>query len=366
MILYITLKELCAFFRQKKEVFLFMVFCMISISFVMNYAFSFNRYRVNELKRDIEPFNSVYWITPDNEIPCSEIEKIKSELKANGFPEIIETYLLSKTSEGEEIVGADYIAKDSIALNEFWLESTDDILTGSGGNFCVVNEDYFGFGIHKEEYKGHIKVVGEKLMIDNEEFEVKGVVKGLTLKAFLIDLTKFKEKYPFCCKATFVFSEALNSTQEEEFYGIVRKHIEHGNVQPLDWFDGSVSLLYNTNILQYTAVIILSIICLVSMLEFWQNCNRTTYAIYWLNGASKNALVASSILGILMIALGGYLIGLCLSVATQFVFPMLAKLAFDDIILGFSLYMLCFIISGAIISIKEMRSIGINDIRRDI
>lgn len=363
MIFYISLKEIRAFFRQKKEVFLFMVICMISVSFVMNYAFSFNRYRVNEMEREVERLASVYTIKSERMTACGEIDKLKSELKAKGLPEITETCLFARTSEGEEIVGSDFISRDSVALMEFWLESTDDILTGSGGNFCVVTERYF-YSAHKDEGK-YLKAVGEKLMIDNEEFEIKGVVEGFLLSGFLIDLTKFREKYSSCDKITFAFSETLSSEQEEEFYGVVKEHIEHGGIQPPEWPEQAVSSLQNTNII-YAAIIILAIVCLVLMLEFWQDCNKTTYAVYWLNGATKFKLVFSSVLGVIILALLSYFAGLGLGAAAQLIFPLMSKLALDDIILGFSLYMLCFIVSGAVISIKEMRSIGINDIRRDV
>ena len=54
VIIFVTLKDIAAFFKQKKQVFLWMIFCMTAVSFAMNYAFSFNRYLTNGVKDAFE------------------------------------------------------------------------------------------------------------------------------------------------------------------------------------------------------------------------------------------------------------------------------------------------------------------------
>lgn len=361
MILYISLKEICAFFKQKREVFLWLIFCMICISFAMNYAFSFSRFNSNRIYNFYEPRARIFEINCNEETDLGAVDDIKSELESSGFPSVKETYLFKRFEDGREIIGADYIGKnaDIFLMEEAWIETDDEILASGKDNVCLIAEDSI------DEING-LTVVGEKYEADGEEYVIGGVVRGFFVETAMIPMDKFKEKYASCSRVDLVFSEKLSDEQTDELYAVVQKHIEHGGIKRYKQPETAALSSYSSNVMLYAAVVLLAVVCLISMLEFWQNCNKTTYAVYWLNGASKKKLAASSVLGIIMLALGGYLIGLCLSAAAQFIFPMLTSLELTDIILGFSLYIICFIISGAVISIKNMNSIKISDIRRDV
>lgn len=361
MTLYITIKELGAFFKQKKEVFLWMIFCMICISFVMNYAFSYNRFTSNQSKRFFESRARYFMINCPDETDCGVIDEIKSELENNGFPKVKETYIFNNSRNESPIIGADYIGKNSdmFIIEEAWLETDDEILANANDYICVVSQSIL-------DETDSMTVVGNNFEIDGEEFVIGGVAHGYFVENAMIPLDKFKEKYSSCREIDLFFSEELSETQIEEFYQIVQQHIEHGSIKRYQQPDDLVMPSYYSNMIQYVVVVLLSIVCLISMLEFWQDCNKTTYVIYWLNGATKSKLVLSSLLGIVILALGTYLIGLGLSSIANFIFPMLTSLELTDIVFGFLFYIICFIISGTVISIRKMNSVRISDIRRDV
>lgn len=360
VIFFVTLKDIAAFFKQKKQVFLWMIFCMTAVSFAMNYAFSFNRYLTNGVKDAFESRARDFTVDCGVKAECEVIDTIRSEFIKSGLPEIKEIYLFNNSENWETVVGTERIYKDAdlFEFDEVWLEIDEDIIASGDENICVVGEKLL-------DYSGRVTMVGEKFETDGEEFVIGGVVKGHCFD-LMIPTDKFRERFSSCEQIEFFFAEALDSTQKDIFYRIIRENIEQSSVQLFKSPEERASGTYSSGVMQYGSVVLLTICCLIFMLEFWQDCNKTTYAVYWINGATKKRLVAMSILEMIILSLGTYLIGLVLSIAAQFVFPMFTSLDLSDIILGFALYMTCFIVSGAVISIRKMSSVDISDLRRDV
>ena len=84
MVFFITLKDIAAFFRSEKKVFIWLLICMISGSFVLNYSYSFARYRGAIYEHNLGADRARYRIYADS--PTDAADAVLTQISESDLP----------------------------------------------------------------------------------------------------------------------------------------------------------------------------------------------------------------------------------------------------------------------------------------
>ena len=87
-----------AFFRSEKKVFIWLLICMISGSFVLNYSYSFARYTGEIYESNLGAAATRYRINGSSTTAAFDV--IMNKIDEGNFPEISDLQLFGKSTEG--------------------------------------------------------------------------------------------------------------------------------------------------------------------------------------------------------------------------------------------------------------------------
>lgn len=356
MILYIALKDIRAFFRSEKPVFLWLIFCLICGSFVLNYSYSFARY-----SGEIYEYNSGASIARYRIVGSASTDKfgeLLERISREVIPEIEDYQLFNMTSDGNVIVGSSFISEKSAAFTGIWREGYAAEISPSEPSACAINSKLLN-------YNGRLIMTGEKFMIDNEEFVIRGVFEMSNNADIVIFADKFIEKYAGFDKLWITFSQRLTTEQELNFSRIINDEIPDCNILFPPAKGEASSDIVKSNELQYTAIIIMLVVCLVSIIKYWQTINISTYTIYWISGASEGKIMLLALFECLVICVSTYILGLGLNALSRVFLSKNAPLEPLDIIIGFSVYFCVFTAFVLINTARICKTFNTANVRRD-
>ena len=330
MILYIALKDIKSFFRSEKKVFIWLLICMVCGSFALNFSYSFARYcgKVYEHSSDAD----VVRYKINGYATAKSVESIFSQISNGDFPDIKDYQLFKSSENGYTIAGSSVISERTGEFTGLWSEGYFSDIQNDGTNACAVDEKLLDFG--DKTYMS-----GEIFVLDEEEYTIKGVFEPWeTNTGVVIFADKFLLKYHEIDSLWITFTEQLNESQSIEFKNIIKENIEHANViaplQPGEYSEDLVTSYF----LQYSIIIIMLVICLVSLLKYWQSVNLPAYTVYWINGATKGNMLGLSLCESLVMCGFTYIIGLGLNAASRCFFLKESTLTLGDIGFGFVIF----------------------------
>lgn len=360
MVWYIAFKDIASFFHSQKKVFIWLVICMICGSFVLNYSYSFARYR-----------GDLYEYMTGADIPrykvkgiskVSEAEEILSEISGGDFPEIRDYQIFGKSNDGLTIVGSTFISQSSSSFTGTWSEGYYNEIPNGLDNVCAVNIELLDYG-------GRLKMVGESFVLDGEEFTIKGVFKPYSNNNDVVILAdKFLEKYDNADNVDglwLTFEQHLNEAQSQKLEQIIRDKIPGAAISypPEKGAEGAQTV--KSNQLQYSAIIILLVVCLVSLIKYRQSVNLPAYTIYWINGAANSRIMQAAACESLTLCLTTYSAGLGLNVLSRHFFTRNSPLTLNDILIGFGIFFGTFALFTLINTAKICKQFKVTNIRRD-
>lgn len=357
MILYITLKDIKAFFMSEKKVFIWLLICMIGGAFVLNYSYSFARWRGEMYEYAVGANIPRYKIRA--EAPSADADALLKELKADGFSEIENYQFFGQSDEGLNVVGSSFISPSGGNFTGFWSEGYKYNFERSENNACAVNIDLL-------EYGERFKMTGEPFTLDGEVFTIRGVFENVRGSSDIVIFPeKFLEKYGSVSEVWITFAKRLDDKEFGRFEQLVRERFPGSRITkpPEPGIEGSD--MVKSNELQYTAIIIMLVVCLVSLIKYWQSVNLPAYTVYWINGASNGVIIGVALCESLLLCGSTYLIGLGLNALSRLFMTKTAPLTPNDILIGFGIFFGVFAVFTLINTVRICKQFKVTNVRRD-
>lgn len=355
MIFYITLKDIKSFFMSEKKVFIWLLICMICGSFVLNYSYSFARYRGELRELALGATAARYKI--GGTYPSESAETLLKRISEGNFPEVKDYQLFGESESGQKIIGSSYISQNSAAFTGMWVEGYAKEIENTGENVCAVDISFLDYG-------DRLKMTGEAYVLDGEEFTIRGVYYSRE-PGLVIFADKFTNKYPEFRNIWITFSERLTDDQEREFKKTAREIFpDCGLTDPPKPGEAGADTV-KSNEIQYSAIIIMLVVCLVSLIKYWQAVNLPAYTVYWINGAANSVIMRVALCESLILCATTYLIGLGLNAISRLFFTRNAALTLNDILIGFGMFFGTFAIFTLINTAKICKQFKVTNVRRD-
>lgn len=357
MILYITLKDIKAFFVSEKKVFIWLLICMIGGAFVLNYSYSFARWRGEMYEYAVEADVPRYIIRGN--APSKNADELIKRLEENNFPEVKSYQLFGKSDEGLNVVGSSFISISTGSFSGYWFEGYKYNFERSEALACAVNVNLLDYG-------DRLKMTGEPFALDGEAFTIRGVFENVQNDTDVIIFPeKFLEKYGEVSKVWVTFSERLDDEKFTELEKLVRERLPGCGITkpPEPGVEGSDTV--KSNELQYTAIIIMLVVCLVSLIKYWQAVNLPAYTVYWINGATNGVIIGVALCESLLLCGSTYLVGLGLNALSRLFMAKTAALTLNDILIGFGVFFGVFAVFTLINTAKICRKFSTANVRRD-
>lgn len=361
MVFFITLKDIAAFLRSEKKVFIWLIICMVSGSFVLNYSYSFARYSGALYEQALGADRARYRINTASSTYAAE--EILRQIPESGFPEI-DSYQFLGRSRGSDsgylVIGSSYIYGDNMGdLTGIWDEGYYAEIENTGENIIAVNFEMLDYG-------ERLKMTGETFLLDGEEFIIKGVFGNWQMNTgAVIFADKFLEKYEEFDSFRLTFKERLSEEQERELIGIINKNIPNAVVicPPAPGEAGSDAV--KTYELMYSVIVVMLVVCLVSLIKYWQTVNLPAYTVYWINGAANSTIMRVALCESLLLCAFTYLAGLGLNALLRDVLSGTAPLTLIDISIGFGIFFGTFAVFTLINTAKICKQLKVTNVRRD-
>ncbi|MDE7230370.1 MAG: hypothetical protein K2N56_07805 [Oscillospiraceae bacterium] len=357
MILRITLKDIAAFMRSERKVFFWLLACMVCGSFVLNYSYSFARWRGEMYEYAVEADVPRYKIRAKG--ASADADALIKALGADGFPETESYQFFGETDEGLKIAGSSFISKSTGAFTGYWTEGYKYKFERSETNACAVNNGLL-------EYGERFKMTGEPFTLDGEEFTIRGVYEAIRGDCDIVIFPeKFLEKYDKVSEVWITFAKRLDDAQLGRFEQLVRERLPGGNITkpPESGVEGSN--MVKANELQYSAIVIMLVVCLVSLIKYWQSVNLPAYTVYWINGASNGVIIGVALCESLILCGSTYLVGLGLNALSRLFMTKTASLTANDILIGFGIFFGVFAVFTLINTVRVCKRFKVANIRRD-
>lgn len=360
MILYIALKDIRAFFVSEKKVFIWLLICMIGGAFVLNYSYSFARWRGKMHEFAVEADVPRYKIR--GAAPSDKAGALMKALEAGEFPEVKSYQLFGKSDGGLNVVGSSFISKSAGSFSGFWLEGYRYKFERDEALACAVN-------IERIDYGGRLKMTGEKFLLDGEEFTIRGVFENVRNNTDVIIFPeKFLEKYAEASEVWVTFSERLDNTQFAELERLVSELLPecHITKPPEPGVEGADTV--KSNQIQYTIIVVMLVVCLTSLIKYWQTVNLPAYTVYRINGATDGVIIGVALCEAALLCGSTYLAGLGLNALSRLFMTKTAALTWGDILIGFGIFFGVFAVFTLINTVKICRQFSISNVsnmRRD-
>lgn len=357
MVWYVTLKDISAFFHKEKLVFFGLLAGMVTCAFVLNYSYSFARFRGEMYNQGSGARLPVYRIAGTDQVRFSDFEGALSDFKEARFPDITCVTCRTNTADGKKIAGTTEITLESAQLTGLWTEGYALPISADEKNACAVSDKLLS-------YDGRLKMTGETFPVDGEEFTIRGVyesIAGLTEADIVIFLDKYKEKYGVFDDIWITFDEILSDKEQQTFESIVKKYVEHGSICYPEMETEQGEMIAKSNQLQYSIFIVLLVVFLASILQYWYDVNLPVYTVYWMTGAKRRKILGIVFCETLLLCGSSYVAGLALNAVCRLVFTKSAPLTFSDMALGFGIFFGTMFIFSLIRMVQLCRSFSINN-----
>ena len=357
MVFFITLKDIAAFFRSEKKVFIWLLICMISGSFVLNYSYSFARWRGAMRGYVLEGDQAKYKIYGNS--PTAVADEILNQIDEGDFPGIAHYQLFGKSENGFDVAGSSFISERTGVFTGAWYEGRYADIENTGEPVCAVDIKYLDYG-------GRFQMTGEKFVLDGEEFTIRGVYELFSNNnGAVIFADKFIEKYDSFNSMWIMFEERLDEAQEREFISIINSNIQNAQISyPADPRELGAETV-KSNEIQYSAIIILLLVCLVSLIKYWQAVNLPAYTVYWINGATNGTVMRVALCESLLLCVPTYFLGLGLNAISRNFFAATAPLTLTDIGIGFGIFFGTFVLFTLINTAKICKQFKVTNVRRE-
>ncbi|MCH5205110.1 MAG: hypothetical protein J1F03_10195 [Oscillospiraceae bacterium] len=358
MVLFIALKDIAAFFRSEKKVFIWLMICMISASFVLNYSYSFARYSGTLYEESLGAARTRYTINTGASTTAAN--GILNRISEGDFPEIDNYQFFRAMDGGYSVVGSSRIGRDRLGdITGLWHEGYHAEIENTGGNIIAINQDLLDYG-------DRLKMTGETVVFDGEEFTVMGVFESFFMDTgAVIFADKFAEKYSEFDSFRLAFEDRLSEEQQRKLTEIIRENIPNASITYPPAPGEAGSDFVKTYELMYSAIIIMLVVCLTSLIKYWQTVNLPTYTVYWLNGATKGTVMRAALCESLLLCVSAYLVGLVLNALLRELLTHTAPLTLADIGIGFGIFFGTFAVFTLINTAKICKQLKITNLRRD-
>ncbi len=360
MIFHITFKDLAAFARSEKQVFIQLLVCMVCGSFVLNYSYSFARYQGRLFDWMNGADKAKYSVMCSGSESVDKAKSVIERVSRDDFPEIESYQLYRMTDDGYLIAGSTELSLR--VTTGSWIEGYHRNIENTGNNVCAMNSEQL-------EYGGRIKMSGESTVIDGEEFIIKGVFSPYRSNlGAMIFADKFLEKYDDFTQISITFKERLNNVQQSELERVVRENVTGRiTVPPKPGASGEEAT--RSAEIGFSMMAVILVLCLVAMLKYWQQVNLPAYTVYWINGATNGTIMRIALCESLLLCVVTYSAGLGLNVLTRKIFSgffsAAAPLELSDIVMGFAIFFGTFTIFTVINAAKICKTFRVANVRRD-
>lgn len=357
MILRITLKDIAAFMRSEKRVFFWLLACMVCGSFVLNYSYSFARWCGEMYEYAVGANIPRYKIRA--EAPSADADALLKELETDGFPEIENYQFFGQSDKWLNVVGSSFISCSGGDFTGFWSEGYKYNFERSETNACAVNIDLL-------EYGERFKMTGEPFTLDGEEFTIRGVFENTGSGSDIVIFPeKFLEKYEKISELRITFAKRLDEKEFGRFEQLVRERLPGSKITkpPEPGVEGSD--MVKSNELQYSAIVIMLVVCLVSLIKYWQSVNLPAYTVYWINGATNGVISGVALCESLLLCGSTYLVGLGLNALSRLFMTRTASLTPNDILIGFGIFFGVFAVFTLINTVRICGRFKVANVRRD-
>lgn len=128
---------------------------------------------------------------------------------------------------------------------------------------------------------------------------------------------------------------------------------------------GEGSDTVRSNEIQYTIIVIMLVVCLVSLIKYWQAVNLSAYTVYWINGATNGVIIGAALCESLLLCGSTYLVGLGLNALSRLFMTKTASLTLNDILIGFGVFFGVFAVFTLINTTKICKRFNTANVRRD-
>ena len=340
MMWYIAIHDIRNFFRSQRTVFLWLVASMIASAVVMNYSYSFARYRGNVYEEQSGAGLPLYKIS-SSAISGNTLDQFLGELEKSELPRITQWNVMTDTQDGKRIAGATEISQEPWELTGMWTEGYASIGDWEQ-NACAISE-------HLLNNDGKLKMTGEEISLNDTPYVIRAVYEPLGQGAdVVVSLNEYWKNYDSCEEVWIIFEEMPDEKEQQWLVETVKKYMEHGSLSCPDLSGGAGEMITASNQLQYSIFLVLLIVFLASVLQYWYDMNISSYTIYWMEGAKKRDIYAIVFCETIILCGGSYAVGwLCNMVICTF-FTRNAALTRADVLQGFliffgTMFILCLI-----------------------
>lgn len=357
MILYITFKDIKAFFMSEKKVFIWLLICMIGGAFVLNYSYSFARWRGEMYEYAVEADVPRYIIR--GSAPSENADALIKQLEVESFPDVKSYQLFGKSGEGLNVVGSSFISGSAGSFSGWFVEGYKYNADRSEALACAVNVELLDYG-------DKLKMTGEPFEFGGETFTIRGVFENVQNDADVIIFPeKFLEKCDEISGMWVTFDKRLDGAEFARFENLVRERMPGCGITkpPEPGVEGSDTV--KSNQIQYTIIVIMLVVCLVSLIKYWQTVNLPAYTVYWINGATNGVIIGVALCESLLLCGSTYLIGLGLNALTRTFLAKNAALTLNDILIGFGIFFGVFAVFTLINTAKICKQFKVANVRRD-
>lgn len=355
MILWITFKDIAAFFRSEKRVFIWLIVCMVCGAFVLNYSYTFARWYGDMYEYNLGADIARYKANGSGN--SGDADALLNKIQSGGFPELTE-YQFFTQSHGFTVSGSSVLTRNSAAYTGMWVE----------GYARPIEHDKSAIAVSDSvlEYGERLKMTGEVYTLDGEDFIIRGVYEkspwGEADAVIFSD--KFLEKYRTYDALWLTFSERLNGEQTVLLEQILGEYADLRITEPT--MPGSAGEPYTRACrLQYSAIVVLLVVCLTSLIKYWQRVNLPTYTVYWINGATFGTIITAAMCEAMFLCVPTYLAGLLANFAVRRFSSWKASLTANDLLIGFGIFFGTFALFTLINTVKICREFKVANVRRD-
>jgi hypothetical protein len=286
------------------------------------------------------------------------LDDILSEFDDAGLPKVVSVACYTTTENGLRIAGATELSTDVMQLG-LWVEGYALPISKDEIEACVVEESLLS-------YDGRMKMTGETFRLDEEDYVIRGVFEAFMAEAdVVIFMDTYKEKYGYFDDVRITFQDELGKKEQQEFESIVKKYIEHGSISYPEMSSDGGAMVTGSNQTQYSIFIVLLVVFLASVIQYWYDVNISAYTVYWLTGASNKQILKVVCCEILLLCSSTYMIGLILNAISRLIFTRNAPLTIGDVAMGFGIFFGTMLIFSLINMFRICQTFSVNNIRRD-
>lgn len=347
-ILYITFKDIRAFFFRERKLFVFYLVSMIICSFTINFSYSFANYRgelTDQATGESTPIMKVY---PDEALSTDTLNEIMDRWNDSDYGENypIEEYVcFFENSQGLTIAGSSFISSKYGAITGLWKEGYWSEITPEQGRVIAINGRLLDYSGNK------MKMTGETYVLDGTEYIIRGVYeKDGGMSDAVIFYEDFSKNYGSMNSFWIIMQSDLDEAALAYFLSVIQEYVAHGAIEfPQDDYTTG-SMVAASNKVQYSLIIVVLVYFVAMLYDFWHKRNLPAYTVYWITGMPPIKIIGIAVTEMLLLFGGTYLVGLMLNLLVRLFWSDYLPISAEDLLLGFGLMFIIMLVY----SIKNM------------